>query len=195
MCLGLEHYDQGHLPTLATIVPCLKMSPLMDDGPARTEDQEQTNSSKDQHREQEAVAIIGYSYRFPEEAINDEQFWQLLMDKRCAMAEFPSDRMNVSRWCHPDKKRRGQMAPRGGCFLREDVSLFDAPFFGLPADEAAALDPQQRHVLEVTYAALENGKASRCPKLDVSTNLITSGYTHREGCRIADLSTCGLFWE
>lgn len=41
--------------------------------------------------------------------------------------------------------------------MKEDISLFDAPFFSLSADEAAALDPQQRHLLEVTYGALENG--------------------------------------
>ncbi|KAJ5703226.1 hypothetical protein N7488_010774 [Penicillium malachiteum] len=130
------------------------MASLMDDGPFIIQGQGQSGLNKPKHEEQDAVAVVGYSYRFPEGAVSDEQFWELLMDKRCAMTEFPSDRLNVSRWCHPDKKRK--MAPRGGCFLKGDVSLFDAPFFSITADEAAALDPQQRHVLEVTYAALEN---------------------------------------
>jgi acyl transferase domain-containing protein len=52
-----------------------------------------------------------------------------------------------------------QYPSRGAHYLEEDVSLFDAPFFSLSADEAAALDPQQRHLLEVTYRALENGRS------------------------------------
>jgi acyl transferase domain-containing protein len=35
--------------------------------------------------------------------------------------------------------------------------MFDAPFFSITANEAAAMDPQQRMVLEASYRALENG--------------------------------------
>ncbi|KAJ5733817.1 hypothetical protein N7493_002603 [Penicillium malachiteum] len=102
------------------------------------------------------IAVVGYSYKFPGEAVNDDQFWKLMVEQRCAMKEWPADRMNVSGWHHPDKRRRGQVTSKGACFLDEDVSLFDASFFSLSGDEAAALDPQQRHMLEVTYTALEN---------------------------------------
>lgn len=54
---------------------------------------------------------------------------------------------------------RLQFYSRGGNFLRDDISCFDAPFFSLTAAEASALDPQQRHLLEVTYRALENGRS------------------------------------
>ncbi|KAI9927532.1 hypothetical protein MW887_003150 [Aspergillus wentii] len=104
----------------------------------------------------EPIAIIGHCFRFPGDAVNDEGFWKMMMEKRCAMTEAPADRMSVSGWHHPDKRRRGQYTPKGGHFLKEDVSLFDAGFFSLSADEAAALDPQQRQLLEVTYGALEN---------------------------------------
>lgn len=46
-----------------------------------------------------------------------------------------------------------------GCFLEEDVSLFDAPFFSMTAEEASGMDPMQRIMLEVAYEGLENGKA------------------------------------
>jgi acyl transferase domain-containing protein len=51
-----------------------------------------------------------------------------------------------------------QMTVRGGHFLEEDLGCFDAPFFSISPAEAAAMDPQQRKLLEVSYHALENGK-------------------------------------
>jgi len=50
------------------------------------------------------------------------------------------------------------MNMRGGYFMKENVAAFDAPFFTLPAAEAACMDPQQRMLLEATYHAFENGK-------------------------------------
>jgi len=46
---------------------------------------------------------------------------------------------------------------KGGHFLSEDSTAFDATFFSISATEAATIDPQQRLLLEVTYRSLENG--------------------------------------
>ncbi|RSL66807.1 hypothetical protein CEP54_003548 [Fusarium duplospermum] len=42
-----------------------------------------------------------------------------------------------------------------GHFINEDLGLFDAPFFSVTANEAAAMDPMQRWTLETTYHAFE----------------------------------------
>ncbi|KAI6442156.1 Type I Iterative PKS [Pyricularia oryzae] len=44
----------------------------------------------------------------------------------------------------------------GGCFIDQEHSEFDANFFRISQQEAAALDPQQRLMLEVSYEAFEN---------------------------------------
>lgn len=41
--------------------------------------------------------------------------------------------------------------------MLKDPAVFDAPFFGITAREATAMDPQQRWALEAAYHAFENG--------------------------------------
>jgi acyl transferase domain-containing protein len=48
----------------------------------------------------------------------------------------------------------------GGHFLKDDIALFDAPFFSITPNEARSMDPQQRLLLEVAYESLENGGSS-----------------------------------
>jgi acyl transferase domain-containing protein len=50
------------------------------------------------------------------------------------------------------------MPLKGGHFLKDDLSGFDANFFSLAPTEVGSLDPMQRWLLEEAYKALENGK-------------------------------------
>lgn len=53
----------------------------------------------------EGLAVIGFSLRFPGEACDEESFWKMILDGRCAMTEFPKDRMNIDAFYHPDADR------------------------------------------------------------------------------------------
>lgn len=57
--------------------------------------------------EVDPVAVIGFSFKFPQEATTAESFWEMLDDGRCAMTEFPSDRLSIDSFYHPDNNRRG----------------------------------------------------------------------------------------
>ncbi|WP_372516809.1 beta-ketoacyl synthase N-terminal-like domain-containing protein, partial [Mycobacterium szulgai] len=54
----------------------------------------------------------------------------------------------------PDPDAVGKTYTRSGAFLT-DIAGFDAEFFGISAREAAAMDPQQRILLEISWEALE----------------------------------------
>lgn len=103
-----------------------------------------------------ALVIVGISLKFPEDAVSPESFWKMLMDGRCASKEFPADRLNIDVYYDSNPNRYDTLSNRGGYFLSEDLSLFDAPFFSITAAEATVMDPQQRLALETSYRALEN---------------------------------------
>jgi len=102
------------------------------------------------------IAVIGIGCRFPGDANSPEQLWGLLSEGRTGLREIPSDRWNAESFYHPDETAREAINTKKGYFLNQDVSQFDARFFGFSSAEAEQTDPQQRIVLETAYEALEN---------------------------------------
>ncbi|KAL6824852.1 putative polyketide synthase [Trichoderma camerunense] len=102
------------------------------------------------------IAIVGLALRFPGDATSPQKLWDVLERKESQWSEFPKDRLNIDGYYHPSNQRLGSLSFRGGHFLKDDISAFDAPFFSIPTEEANAVDPQQRMLLEVSYEALEN---------------------------------------
>ncbi|KAJ4302831.1 hypothetical protein N0V90_001722 [Kalmusia sp. IMI 367209] len=106
----------------------------------------------------ESIAVVGMSYVFPDGVSSDDVFWDMLMHKRNAAADFPKDRMNIDAFHSTDTKRQNTVTTRKANFLSKDIWEFDANFFGVSRHEAASMDPQHRILLETTYHALENGR-------------------------------------
>src|ERR1700727_2008629 len=95
----------------------------------------------------EPVAIIGMSCRLPR-AEDPGSFWALLRDGTDAVTDVPAGRWPGG--AGPDACRRGG-------FL-SDIEGFDAAFFGMSPNEAAAADPHQRLALELAWEALEHAR-------------------------------------
>ena len=91
----------------------------------------------------DAIAVVGMACRLPG-ADSPEALWELLDAGRIAIGPPPTDR-----W---DAARATAVGPGG--FLT-DIDQFDPDFFGISPREAAAIDPQQRVLLEVCWRALE----------------------------------------
>ncbi|RFU26058.1 hypothetical protein B7463_g10269, partial [Scytalidium lignicola] len=102
------------------------------------------------------IAIVGMSCRLPGDVSTLEDFWQLMSRARCGWSEIPKERFNKEAYYHPNPEKKGCFNTIGGYFLNHDLSKFDAPFFNITQQEAIAMDPQQRQLLECTYEAFEN---------------------------------------
>jgi len=101
------------------------------------------------------IAIVGMSCRFPGNVSTPDEFWELLARCRTGFSPIPASRFSDKRFFHPNPGKSGTTNARGGNFLTQDLTAFDAPFFGFTQQEAISLDPQQRLLLECTFEALE----------------------------------------
>jgi acyl transferase domain-containing protein/acyl carrier protein len=99
------------------------------------------------------IAVVGMDCRFPCAADTDE-LWRLLMDGAVAKSVVPASRWDIDRF-HSPHLRPGTMNTRYAHFI-DDAEEFDHEFFGISPVEAAALDPQQRLVLQSAWRALED---------------------------------------
>ena len=109
------------------------------------------NSNTDE-LEDESVAIIGLSGRFPG-AKNIDEFWHNLKNGVESISFF-SDHELLSSGIDPALLADTHYVKAKG--ILDNVAEFDAAFFGFNPREAEMLDPQQRLFLECACEALES---------------------------------------
>lgn len=123
----------------------------------QTGDWKEGENQKSDSDKLEDIAIVGMSCRFPNGANSVEEFWDNLVHGIDGITEVPEGRWDKEKYYSSNKNEPGKMYCKQGGFLNVPIDEFDAGFFHISPKEAAAIDPQARLLLELTYEAFENG--------------------------------------
>ena len=121
-------------------------------------------------------AIVGYAARFPG-AADADGFWDVLREGRDAVSEVPKDRWDVDEFFDPEPGAPGKVVTRRAGFV-DDVTGFDAPFFGMSTREVRLMDPQHRLLLETAWHAVEHSGTAPTALANTNTGVFVGLATH-----------------
>lgn len=98
------------------------------------------------------VAIVGMAGHFPG-APDVDTFWRRVRDGEDCLVDLDPDEL-IAAGLPPSLVRAPDYVRRAG--ILDGIDEFDPAFFGIGKRDAALMDPQHRHLLEVTWEAIES---------------------------------------
>lgn len=107
------------------------------------------------------IAIIGMSGKYPK-ADNVDVYWDNLLTETDCISAVPEDRWDMNTYydANINHAQEGKIYCNWGGFLN-DIYDFDPLFFNISPTEAAAMDPQERLLLEQVYKAIQDAGYTR----------------------------------
>ncbi|MFD3524259.1 amino acid adenylation domain-containing protein, partial [Streptomyces sp. NPDC058653] len=155
--------QEEHPEPAPASAPAPQREPVPDPDPARALDETrvpaQVRSVEPPHAtgggdaEPHDIAIIGFDGVFPN-AANTDELWRVLLEGVDCLSEVPASRWDIDSYYGTEGKPGTVYLRRAG-FI-EGLTDFDAGFFRLSPAEAEWIDPQQRHLVQSAWRALED---------------------------------------
>ncbi|BBY38207.1 putative polyketide synthase [Mycobacterium mantenii] len=101
----------------------------------------------------------------------------MLRHGRDVISEVPQDRWDVDEFFDPEPGAPGKVVTRRAGFV-DDVTGFDAPFFGMSTREVRLMDPQHRILLETAWRAVEHSGTAPTDLENSNTGVFVGLATH-----------------
>ncbi|MFC3195094.1 SDR family NAD(P)-dependent oxidoreductase [Marinicella sediminis] len=132
-----------------------------------------------QQNQQEPVAVIGVSAKFP--GANDlDEFWDNLLEGKSSIREVPESRWDWKAFFGDPKTEKNKTNIKWGGFV-DGVEAFDPLFFGISPTEAKMMDPQQRIMMMFIWSVIEDAGYSSASLAGSDTGIFVgtsnSGYS------------------
>lgn len=144
-------------PQSSTTLNSLKSFPTLT---KKTREKQVVNTTKSEKGfEDEKIAIVGISGRYPQ-AKNLDQYWENLKAGKNSVVEIPKSRWDANKYYDPDPTKKDKIYSKWLGML-DDVDCFDPLFFQISPAEAESMDPQHRLFLEESYKAFEDAGYAR----------------------------------
>ncbi|WP_138907661.1 amino acid adenylation domain-containing protein, partial [Streptomyces chryseus] len=129
------------------------------------------------------IAIVGFDGVFPK-AGNLDELWRVLLEGEDCLSEVPASRWDIDSYYGTEGKPGTVYLRRAG-FI-DGLTDFDAGFFRLSPAEAEWIDPQQRHLVQSAWRALEDAGLAGQPQPSTGV-FVGASYQHYRDMVVGDV--------